>query len=179
MNVSQDKLLEAVCGNARSFDAIVSSIEVRGVAGREQAARTVSLIDLVLLLLSSSSQTQCQASLNGAVIDRRKRRNTAGERAAKKLTEEHRLEQLEEEERVKRQKRSLDGETVSPPKTLAQQRVLEKLRAARVGVTPEQSLKAVAVATPEEYAEWRAQALEFMRNKKERVDQLAVVTSSS
>ncbi|KAF4322599.1 hypothetical protein BBO99_00003777 [Phytophthora kernoviae] len=29
MNVNQDRLLDAVCGNARSFDAIVSSIEVR------------------------------------------------------------------------------------------------------------------------------------------------------
>ncbi|OWY90641.1 hypothetical protein PHMEG_00041148 [Phytophthora megakarya] len=28
MNVNQDKLLEAVCGNAKAFDAIVSSIEV-------------------------------------------------------------------------------------------------------------------------------------------------------
>ncbi|KAE9000369.1 hypothetical protein PR003_g17417 [Phytophthora rubi] len=160
MNVNQDKLLEVVCGNARSFDAIVSSIEA-----------------------------QCQASLNGALVDRRKRRNTAGERAAKKLTEEHRLEQLEEEERVKRQKRSLDGEMSSPPKTLAQQRVLQKLREARAGATPEQTFgahKAVAVATPEEYAEWRAKALEFMRNKKEQekmndgsADNLAVVTSTS
>ncbi|GMF21403.1 unnamed protein product [Phytophthora fragariaefolia] len=134
-------------------------------------------------------QTQCQASLNGAAIDRRKRRNTASERAAKKLAEEHRLEQLAEEERVKRQKRSLGGDMSSPPKTLAQQRVLQKLRAARAS-TAEQSLgarKPVAVATAEEYAEWRVMALEFMRNKKEQermkgdrdTAHLEVLTSSS
>ncbi|KAL4111350.1 hypothetical protein PRIC1_003030 [Phytophthora ramorum] len=142
MNVNQDKLLEAVCGIVGSFEAIVSSIEA-----------------------------QCQSSLSGAVMDRRKRRNLAGKRAARELSEQHRVEQLEGEQRVKRQRRRLDGEVESPPpRTLAQQRVFEKLRASRMGVTPAQSAgssrRGMAVATPEEYAEWRANALEFMRNKK-------------
>lgn len=125
-------------------------------------------------------------------MDRKKRRNLAGERAAKKLTEQHRLEQKEEEERVKRQRSSLDGEMASPPKTLAQQRVLQKLRASRMGATPTQSpglsRKSAAVATPEEYAEWRAKALEFMHNKKDNeksessssgdADHLTVLTST-
>ncbi|KAG7383323.1 hypothetical protein PHYPSEUDO_003862 [Phytophthora pseudosyringae] len=159
MNVNQDKLLEAVCGNAKAFDAIVSSIEA-----------------------------QCQASLSGAIMDRKKRRTLTGERAAKKLTEQHRLEQLEEEERVKRQRTSRNGEMASPSKTLAQQRVLQRLRASRAGATtaqsPGSSRKGVAAATSEEYAEWRAAALEFMRSKKEKeneaksciVDELTVVT---
>ncbi|KAG6965451.1 hypothetical protein JG688_00007174 [Phytophthora aleatoria] len=84
INVNQDRLLEAVCGNVKEFDAIVSSIE---------------------------------ASLSGAIMDRKKRHSLAGERAARKLTEQYRLEQLKEEE---------------------------------------------------QYAEWRAMALEFMRNKKEK-----------
>ncbi|ETN03420.1 hypothetical protein PPTG_15662 [Phytophthora nicotianae INRA-310] len=143
MNVNQEKLLEAVCGNVKEFNAIVSSIEA-----------------------------QCQASLSGAIMDRKKRRSLAGERAARKLVEQHRLEQLEEEERAKRQRTSLDGEMASPPTTLAQQRVLQRLRASRGGATTARSSvssrKGVVAATPAEYAEWRAMALEFMRNKKEQ-----------
>ncbi|EEY55501.1 uncharacterized protein PITG_09424 [Phytophthora infestans T30-4] len=143
MNVNQDKLLEAVCGNAKEFDAIVSSIEA-----------------------------QCQASLSGAILDRKKRRNLAGERAARKLTEQHRTEQLEEEERAKRQRTSLDGGVASPPKTLAQQRVLQRVRESRADATTSRgsvlSRDGVAAATPAEYADWRAMALEFMRNKKEK-----------
>lgn len=139
MNVNQDKLLEAVCGNAKEFDAIVSSIE---------------------------------ASLSGAILDRKKRRNLAGERAARKLTEQHRTEQLEEEERAKRQRTSLDGGVASPPKTLAQQRVLQRVRESRADATTSRgsvlSRDGVAAATPAEYADWRAMALEFMRNKKEK-----------
>ncbi|GMF12581.1 unnamed protein product [Phytophthora lilii] len=116
-------------------------------------------------------QAQCQSSLSGAIIDRRKRRNTAAERAARMLTDQQRQEQLEEEERVKRQKTSLDDEMATPTKSLSQQRLLEKLRAARANATPTQSpgtRRATVAATPEEYAEWRAHALEFMRNKKEK-----------
>ncbi|KAK1943600.1 Origin recognition complex subunit 6 [Phytophthora citrophthora] len=155
MNVNQAKLLEAVCGNAKAFDAVVSSIE-----------------------------SQCKASLSGAIMDRKKRRALAGERASMKLTEEHRLEQREEEERVKRQKMS---QMASPLKTAAQQRVLQKLLAARTGVataqSPGEARKSVMAAAPEEYAEWRANALEFMRNKKQQEktakageDQLTVAT---
>ncbi|KAG3029666.1 hypothetical protein PC121_g11288 [Phytophthora cactorum] len=143
MNVNQDRLLEAVCGNVKEFDAIVSSIEA-----------------------------QCQASLSGAIMDRKKRHSLAGERAARKLTEQYRLEQLKEEERAKRQRTSLDGEMASPPKTLAQERVLQRLRASRGGATAARSSgpsrKGMVAATPAEYAEWRAMALEFMRNKKEK-----------
>ncbi|POM77921.1 Hypothetical protein PHPALM_4619 [Phytophthora palmivora] len=156
MNVNQDKLLEAVCGNAKAFDAIVSSIEA-----------------------------QCQASLSGAIMDRKKRRNLAEERATKKLTEQHRLEQLEEEDRMKRQRTVVDGKIASPPKTLAQQRLLQKVRGSRSSAVPGQSLgafrKGVVVATPAEYAEWRAKALEFMRNKKEKekvASSVTVVTST-
>ncbi|CAH0479207.1 unnamed protein product [Peronospora belbahrii] len=140
MNVNQVTLLEAVCGNAKEFGAIVSSVEV-----------------------------QCQSSLSGAIMDRKKRRNLAGDRASKKLTEQLCIEQIEEEERTKRQRTSCESEMVQ---TLAQQRVLEKVRASRVGTptsSPGQSRKRQqAVATPEEYAEWRAKALRFMYNKKEK-----------
>uniref|UniRef100_A0AAV1UQ60 ORC6 second cyclin-like domain-containing protein n=1 Tax=Peronospora matthiolae TaxID=2874970 RepID=A0AAV1UQ60_9STRA len=140
MHVNQDKLLEAVCGNAKEFDAIVSSIEV-----------------------------QCQLSLSGAVIDRKKRRRNEGERASKKLFEQQRREQIEEEERVKRQGTRLNDMTTQ---TLAQEIVLEKLRVSRGGCSTDQSpglsSKKVTVATAEEYALWRASALEFMRNKKKQ-----------
>jgi hypothetical protein len=122
-------------------------------------------------------------------MDRKKRLINASERAARLLTEQQRVEQLEEEERVKRQRTSLDGEVTSPPKTLAQQRILQKLRESRGSATPVQSpgssRKGLAAATPEEYAEWRAKALAFIRIKKkqERVegnscgpDHLTVVT---
>ncbi|CAI5740704.1 unnamed protein product [Peronospora destructor] len=139
MNVNQDKLLEAICGNAKEFDAVVSSVEM-----------------------------QCQSSLSGAIMDRKKRRTLAGDKASKKLVEQLCLEQLEEEERVKRQRMSHDGEIAQ---TLAQQRILEKLRASRVGIStqsPGLSRKSAAVATPEEYAEWRIKALNFMHTKKEK-----------
>lgn len=101
-------------------------------------------------------------------MDRKKRRGLAGDKASKKLTEQFRLDQLEEEKRIKRQKMSRDGEMAQ---TLAQQRVLMKLRASRVGALPQSpgvSQICTAVATPEEYAEWRAKALRFMRNKEEK-----------
>ncbi|KAG7397494.1 hypothetical protein PHYBOEH_000646 [Phytophthora boehmeriae] len=148
MNVNQDKLLEAVCGNARSFDAIVSSIEA-----------------------------QCQASLSGAIVSRRKRRLTAGEQAAKKLTEQQRLEQEEVEERVKRQKQSSDTLSV----TSSQERILQRLRIAKGSPahSPGPARNAVSVATPEEYAQWRSMALEFMRRKKDGKQEVQKVSTDT
>ncbi|CAH0485356.1 unnamed protein product [Peronospora farinosa] len=141
MNVNQDKLLEAVYGNAKEFDAVVSSVEM-----------------------------YCQASLSGAIMDRKKRRKLAGDKASTNLVEQFCLQQLEEEERAKRQRISHDDEIAQ---TLAQQRVFEKLRASRVGISTQShglSRKGAAVATPEEYAEWRTKALKFMHNKKEKAE---------
>ncbi|UIZ25473.1 hypothetical protein KXD40_006209 [Peronospora effusa] len=141
MNVNQDKLLEAVYGNAKEFDAIVSSVEMH-----------------------------CQASLSGAIMDRKKRRKLAGDKASTNLVEQFCLQQLEEEERAKRKRISHDDEIAQ---TLAQQRVFEKLRASRVGISTQShglSRKGAAVATPEEYAEWRTKALKFMHNKKEKAE---------
>ena len=101
-------------------------------------------------------------------MDRKKRRNLAGDRASTKLMTQLCLEQLEEEERAKRQRRSHDSEIAQTP---VQQRVLEKLRASRVGrstQSPGLPRKSTAVATPEEYAEWRTKALKFMHSKKEK-----------
>ncbi|CAI5716696.1 unnamed protein product [Hyaloperonospora brassicae] len=137
MHVNQDKLLEAVCGNAKEFDAIVSSIEV-----------------------------QCQLSLSGAAMDRKKRRVVEGKRASKNLLKQYRLEQIEEEERAKRHRTSSNGVVAQ---TAAQEHMLAKVRASRASLTGQstgQMDKKVAVATAEEYAVWRASALEFMRNKK-------------
>ncbi|KAI9918086.1 hypothetical protein PsorP6_012904 [Peronosclerospora sorghi] len=134
MNVKQEQLVQAVCGNAKEFDAIVSSIEV-----------------------------QCQTSLGGATMDRRKRQALFSEHASMKLTKLQRLEQLQEEERAKRQKFSLEAKT-TPTRT--QSRVLDKLYKARA-LSREQIPRCTGVAaTPAEYAEWRANALAFMRNKK-------------
>ncbi|KAF1772505.1 hypothetical protein GQ600_18282 [Phytophthora cactorum] len=111
----------------------------------------------------SSIEAQCQASLSGAIMDRKKRHSLAGERAARKLTEQYRLEQLKEEERAKRQRTSLDGEMASPPKTLAQERVLQRFEHL---VEVQQQHEVLGHLG--KYAEWRAMALEFMRNKKEK-----------
>lgn len=134
MNVNRTRLLEEVCGNSNSFDAIVTSIEA-----------------------------QCQSSLSGALGDRKKRRATASELASKRLLDQQKRELEEDEERVKRRKQ--DQEEDAAPMTISQQRLLQQLRAAGSSTprSPGSARRAVSAATPEEYAEWRAMALEFMR----------------
>ena len=165
MHVNQDKLLEAVCGNAKGFDAIVSSIEVCTGSGRLHICAGAHLLIYSLSVLPYV-QVQCQLSLSGAVMDRKKRRVVEGERASNTLLKQYRLEQIEEEERAKRYRTSPNGVVAQ---TAAQERMLAKVRASRASSTGQstgQLDKKVAVATAEEYAVWRASALEFMRIKK-------------
>ncbi|TDH66592.1 uncharacterized protein CCR75_005627 [Bremia lactucae] len=159
INVNQDKLLDAVCGNAKAFNAIVSSIEVP--------------TDVCLVYFHAIyDKTQCQISLNGALIDRKKQRSLGKERATIRLVEQYKLDQIEAEERTKRQNLSLNSEMTSPPKTAAQKRLLQRLQITRDNVAfadnSKSFLEDTTVATLEEYAEWRAKALNFMRSKAEK-----------
>ncbi|CEG38826.1 atorc6 orc6 [Plasmopara halstedii] len=140
INVNQERLLEAVCGDSKAFDAIVSSVE-----------------------------TQCQMSLSGAILDRKKLRSFEVKRAAKKLREQYRIEQLEDEER---RRTSPEVNMASSHLTLVQQHRLQSLHTSRgnkvIVKSLESSENTATAATPEEYAEWRAMALEFMRSKKQK-----------
>ena len=60
MHVNQDKLLEAVCGNAKEFDAIVSSIEVRASTGGMQNTIGVLLLIFFSLSLSYRFSVSCR-----------------------------------------------------------------------------------------------------------------------